>query len=216
MKIGVIITVFVFFFLFFGSTKSSYSQNCERKRFCLENFGERYIYNTQSRYGTLPMGEKKRIKTSCYSNKRYRVFVCCDPDFGEITYKVIKQVRKNVRKIKQIRKDTIISYKLDEWGEIVYLEENDYEPEEIGKEIVTDTIWETARIVEEKILFNSKSNTSEKNYWEASIKRGHSIIIEVTAPPGDPDIEGCVNIYIGSRSLSSKRFGTTGKQSLHY
>lgn len=214
MKIGVIIIVFVFFSLFLGNTKNSYSQNCERAKFCRENFDERYYFETQSRYGMLPLGEKKRIKTSCYSNKRYRVFVCGDSYLGEISYKVIRQIRKNEKKIKDIKKDTIIEYKLDEWGEIAYLEENDFQPVEISRKIEIDTIWVTTRVVVEKILFDSENNTSEKDYWDASIKKGHSIVIEVQTPEGDSDIEGCVNIYIGSRSLSSKRFGSAGKHNI--
>ncbi len=217
MKIGSLVTALLLLFLISANIKKVYSQKCEKKYFCEENFDDRYTFTTQSRYGTMPLGEKKRIKTSCYSNKRYRIFACGDPELnGEVHFKIIKEVRKNVRKIKEIKKDTLITYQLDEYGEIAYPEENDYQPIELSREIQIDTIWETVRVVEEKILYDNETTTSEKPYWEASIKRGHSIIIEVETPPGDPDIEGCVNIYIGSRSLSDKQFGSAGKHRTMY
>ncbi|MFH2095507.1 MAG: hypothetical protein ABIJ16_07375 [Bacteroidota bacterium] len=215
MKIAIIFTMIFTVSLFLSQAKQAKAQNCERQMYCDENFEGEYVFNLQSRYGTLPLGEKKRIKTSCYGNKRYRIFVCGEPEIGEVNYKVIKEVRKNVKKISQIRKDTVVVYKTDEYGEIMYPEENNYEPIEISRSVKIDTVYETTRVTEEKVLFDSKKNSTGKNYWEASIEgQGYSIIIEAEMPPGDPDIEECVNFYIGSRSLSNKRFGATGKQSI--
>lgn len=215
MKIGSITTVIIFLIIFFSGVKVSFSQNCEKRFYCEDNFDDKYTFTSQSRYGTMPLGDKKRIKTSCYSNKRYRIFACGDPELnGDVHFKIIKEVRKNVRKIQQIRRDTIISYQLDQWGEIAYPEENNYKPVELSRTIETDTIWETTRVVEEKVLYDSRATTDGKTYWEASITQGYSIIIEVETPPGDPDIEDCVNIYVGSKSLSSKQFGGTGKNNM--
>ncbi|GAB4286002.1 MAG: hypothetical protein Kow0068_11500 [Marinilabiliales bacterium] len=191
-----------------------YSQGCERQDLCDDLLGEGFIYQTQSRYGTLPMGETKRIKTPLLSGKRYRIVVCCDPDVGNVDFKVIKPIPKTVRKIKEIKKDTIIQYKTDDYGEILYPEENNYEPIEIGRQIQIDTLWETVRIIEEKVLYDSKK-TNDKPYWEESIEsRGYSVYIEAKMPDGDPDIEECVNIYVGSKPLSKKRMGAAGKYSL--
>ena len=217
MKIGSLITLTIIILVFASNIKVSYSQNCEKRWYCEDNFDDKYTFTSQSRYGTMPLGEKKRIKTSCYSNKRYRIFACGDEDLnGDVHFKIIKEVRKNIKKIQQIRKDTLIEFQLDEWGEVAYPEENDYQPVELSRTVETDTIWETKRITEEKVLYDSKATTDGKTYWEASIKRGHSIVIEVETPPGDPDIEDCVNIYVGSRSLSAKQFGSTGKARTMY
>lgn len=202
--------------LIFFISSVSYAQTCERAiTNCDEYYGEGFDYKSQSRFGLMPLNEKKRFKTALYSGKRYRIFVCGADDIGEVSYKIIEPVRKTVKVNKGVSIDTVITYKTNQFGETEYPEENNFQPVEIGREYKKDTIWEVQRIIEEKVLFDSKKNSTGNNYWEKVIKeQGFSVIIEATTAAGDDDLEDCVNFYVGSKSTSDKQFGGYGKQKI--
>ncbi|MFH2143015.1 MAG: hypothetical protein ABIJ97_11365 [Bacteroidota bacterium] len=216
MRTKYLISLFISACIILIITTASKSQTCDRIKICEENYGEGFEYTSQSRFGLMPLSEKKRVKTALYSGKRYRIFVCGSEDIGEINYKIIEPVRKTVKQIKTINIDTLIDYKTNQFGEVEYPEENNYQPVEIGRSVQKDTIWETSRVIEEKVLFDSKKNNTGNNYFEKVIKeQGFSIIIEATTATSDDDIEDCVNFYVGSKSTSEKQFGGYGKQKIN-
>lgn len=196
-----LLTATLFILAFFVSPDAS--AQCNRKKYCPDNFGD-FDYASQSSFASLAPGDTTRANVVLYTNQNYRIFVCADPMLGDVKYQVILPERKTSRKIDQIKKDTIVTYKSDENGEYIY--------DDLGnmvvasKTVVVDTTWITERYTFEKVLYDNKNNKSGKPYFEYSPKKSGRLQVKIQLPAGNAEDQGCVNIFVGRKVIGSKNF----------
>lgn len=194
-----IIIIFVGLMLFALNSQAQ----CNKKKYCPDNWGD-YDYASQSSFASLAPGDTSRANVVLYAGQQYRIFVCNDPKLGDVGYQVVLPERKTKRTISEIRRDTVKTYKLDEYGEYVY--------DDLGNMIVTsktvtsDTIWLTERYTFEKVLFDSKNNKTGKAFFEYKPSKSGRLQVKIKVPGGDPEYTGCVNIYVGRKAIGSKSF----------
>lgn len=194
--------------LFFSN---SLSGQCERKKYCIE-YMEDFDYRSQSAFAKLSPGDTSSVNIVLYGKQKYRIFVCADPDLGEVSYKIVRPERKTKRTIKEIKKDTTLIYETDEYG--------DYKTDEYGeliikgREVSIDTIWNTERITVDKVIFDSKQQNKDP-YFEFTPTKSGRYIIRIAVPAADSYDEGCVNAYVGRKSPGSKKFIKKGSISKH-
>lgn len=192
-------------FLFVSSSFQLYAQ-CEKKKYCSDYFDD-FDYRSQSSFAKLSPGDTSSISVVLYGGQKYRIFICSDEKLGKVNWKLVNPERKTKRTIQSIKKDTLVLYKVNEYG--------DYETDEMGnllvkeKKINTDTLWNTERITVDKVVFDNKS-ASAKPYYEIQPKKSERFIIRLSIPSGDPYYEGCVNAYIGRLAAGSKSFSREG------
>ncbi|PKP21465.1 MAG: hypothetical protein CVU05_06725 [Bacteroidetes bacterium HGW-Bacteroidetes-21] len=179
------------------------SAQCNKKKYCAENFGD-YDYNSQSSFASLAPGDTSRANVVLYANQTYRIFVCADPSLGDVKYQVILPERKTSRRIDQIKKDTVVTYKTDEYGEYMYDDLGNMVVQ--SKTVVVDTTWITERFTFEKVLYDNKNNKSGKPYFEYAPKKSGRLQVKIQVPGGDPENQSCVNIYVGRKVIGSKNF----------
>ena len=192
------------FFLICGITSQSYAQRCS-ERICDKDKLEDYDYRSQTSFAYLIPGDTARLNIVVYNGQTYKIFTCSESDLGEVHYNIIRPIRKVKRKIKDINTEVQIEYKTDEYGEEVY--DENWEPIEIGRTTVYDTIWETIRFTEDKVVFDNQNNEQGNNYWKYICKNTRRMVIEVIVPEGDPDMQGCVVIMVGRKTTqTSTRF----------
>lgn len=179
---------------------------CERKKFCEDNLDD-YDYRSQSSFAKLSPGDTSSVNFVLYGNSRYRIFVCCDPDLGDVLWKVVRPERITKRTIASIKKDTTVTYKVNENGDFI--------TDDLGnlvvksKQVNVDTLWNTQRISVDKVLYDNKKNT-DKMFFEISPKKTERFIVRVTVPNGDPNFAGCANVYVGKLPVESKNFSKQG------
>ncbi len=212
MKFKSILSFVVTTVLVISFTSSSYAQRCYKKDFCAENIDyEDYDYRTQSYFVTVYPGDTIKITAVMYANKQYKAFACANLELGDVTYQIVQPTRKSRRTIESINVDTIIDYKLDEYGEVAYPEENDYEPIEIGRSVESDTVFKVERYVYEKVIYDSKKE-SEPTFAK-NIKRTTRYFIYVYIPEDGKPSGGCLNVYIGRRETGKRNKQREGKSS---
>lgn len=191
--------IILLFVIFYSIVSNSYSQNCDN-----DFYGD-YDYRSQSKFAELSPGDTSRLNIVVYSNQDFRIFICYDEELGPCKYRIVRRDRKSERIVKSIEEEIIIEYKTDEYGNELF--DDDYNPIEVGRETVFDTIWETRKYFEEKVLFDSENNATDKPFWEKRIKKTHRLIIEVIIPEGgDSGYLGDVEIMVGRRSKISTKF----------
>ncbi|MCX7862947.1 MAG: hypothetical protein N2449_08120 [Bacteroidales bacterium] len=179
---------------------------CERKNYC-DDYMEDYDYRSQSSYAKLSPGDTASVNIVLYGNQKYRIFVCNDPKLGNVQWKVVQPERKTKRTIDKIKKDTIITYETNEYG--------DYKTDKNGeliiksRQVVIDTTWITERISVDKILFDNKQQNKQP-YFEITPQKSSRYIVRVQIPSGDPNYAGCVNVYVGRKELGGKNFVKKG------
>jgi hypothetical protein len=215
MKAKVFLTTALTIVLF-GLNNYSDAQVCGKKEYNDLDFGD-YDYQGQSSFAKLSPGDTSRVKIVVYSNQMYRIFVDFDPKLGEVKYKIINPVRKSKKVIQSIQVDTNRTYLMkdtnyvDRKGNIVE-DPKDYVV--TGQKIKRDTTYSSVRYTDEIVIFDNKSNKTGKDYFETSFKKSDRIFIDITLPPGNPGISGCVNVYVGNKILGSKSFEKQGKTRL--
>lgn len=189
--------------LVLGFSNNANAQRCDKMELCDESidYGE-YDYRMQSSFLVAYPGDTVVYKTVLYIRKQYNIFVCADPDLGDVRYKIVKPYRKTIKKIKEIKNDTIVNYKLDENGEIAYPEENNYEPVVESTEVNKDTIWDIKRVTAEKLVYDSK--TGKSPMYTKVIKRTQRAFIYVYVPETGTPSGGCVNIYVGKQDIGKR------------
>lgn len=179
---------------------------CEKKDFCEDNLDD-YDYRSQSSFAKLSPGDTSSVSIVLYGNQRYRIFVCSDPKLGDVLWKVVRPERITKRTIASIKKDTAVVYKVNENGDFI--------TDDLGnlvvksKQVNIDTLWNTQRVAVDKVTYDNKKNT-DKMYFEVAPKKSERYIVRVTVPGGDPNIAGCVNVYIGRLPIDSKNFSKDG------
>ena len=173
---------------------------CERKSYC-DDYMEDYDFRSQSSYGKLSPGDTSSVNVVLYGNQTYRIFVCNDPKLGTVNWKVVIPERKTKRTINKIKKDTVLIYETNEYG--------DYKTDAEGnliiksRQINIDTIWDTERITVDKVIYDSKQQNKDP-YFEITPQKSGRYIIRVAVPAGDPKYSGCVNVYVGRKAVGSK------------
>ncbi len=200
MKTKLIFKIFFLTIIFINISSYSFSQRCDKKKFYSKQDLGKYDYRGQSSYSLLSPSDTVRLKIVVYSGQDYRIFVACDPVLGQVEYKIIQQIKKRKKIIKDIISEDVPIYKKDENGEYVIDDWGDYIEE--SSKTVYDTIWGTKKYIVKKLLF-SNLNKTEK-YWEQKVKKTQVLIIEVIVPKGDGDIAGCSSILIGHKSSRKK------------
>jgi len=181
---------------------------CEKKKFCKENLGD-YDYRSQSSFAELSPDDTSSVNFVLYGNQRYRIFVCSDPELGDVSWKVVRPERVTKRSIASIKKDTAIVYKVDENGDYITDESGNLVVK--SKKVNTDTLWNTQRVAVDKVMFDNKKN-SDKMFFEVTPKKTERYIVRVSIPDGDPNFAGCSNVYIGKLPIESKKFSKQGHQ----
>lgn len=197
--------VIILFLSIVANISNAYTQ-CERKKYC-DDYMEDYDYRSQSSYAKLSPGDTSSVNIVLYGNQKYRIFVCNDPKLGSVAWKVVQPERKTKRTIDKIKKDTIVTYEMNEYG--------DYKTDKNGnliiksRQIVVDTTWITERISVDKVLYDSKQQNKQP-YFEVTPTKSARYIVRVQIPSGDPNYSGCVNVYVGRKEVGGKNFVKKG------
>jgi len=201
MKIKSALTIFSVILIIFTSSYKAKAQRCDKKKYCRDYY-DNFDYRIQSVYAHLLPGDTSVVKTVLYSNKAYRIFACMSEEYGNIHFKIVEPYRVTEKRIKKIVYDTTITYKTDEYGDIMIDDEGNeiIESTEINK----DTIWDIRRVQKEKLIFDSEK--SDKPYWEVRVKKTKRVFIYVYVPETvDPDGD-CLAVYIGRKNIYRTKF----------
>lgn len=194
--------IFIYSILAIVLASSAHAQRCDKfNRYCDADLYD-FDYSTQSTFAHLYPGDTVPVKTVLYANKEYHITVCSSYE-GEMKWKIVKPIRKTVKTIKTIQRDTVEVYKLNEYDEYIVDEETgDYIIE--STEITVDTIWNTARVADEKFIFDNSKNVD----WRKHIEKTQRAFVYVTLPM-DANPEGeCVAVFIGRNHLVKAKFVT--------
>ncbi len=211
IKLGFATLIFLISF-----TVESYAQRCDKMKYGKEYYGN-YDFRMQSVFSTLLPGDTSIVKTVIYSGKAYRIFAAIDKEYPPVHWKITAPYRVTVKKIKAINHDTTYEYKRDEDGEIIYDENNNYQPIVTGMSVDVDTVFEKLRVQKEKLIFDSEKNDSGKPYWEKVIRKTQRIFIYVYMPTDVYPEGDCANVYIGRKflNISKSQYGY-GKARVDY
>ncbi|HIE16532.1 MAG TPA: hypothetical protein EYP69_06375 [Bacteroidales bacterium] len=203
MKVTIKLSLIVLIFFINFNTKLS-AQRCDRMRYGSEYY-EDYDFRMQSVFMTLLPGDTTVVKTVVYAGKAYRIFAAIDDEYPPVHWKITAPYRVTVKKIKAINHDTTYEYKRDEYGEIIYDEDNDYQPIVTGMSVDVDTVFESLRIQKEKLVFDSKQSDPEHPYWEKIIRKTRRLFIYVYMPTDIYPEGDCANVYIGRKFLNTHK-----------
>jgi len=180
---------------------------CEKRDFCSDDWQDDYDFRSQSSFAKLSPGDTSSVSLVLYSNQKYRMFVCFDEKLGGLTWKIVNPERKTKRSIQSIKKDTIVTYKTNENGD--FITDDNGNTIVKSRTVMIDTLWATERITVDKIMYDNKKN-SDKPYFDVIPKKTERYIIKVAVPGGDPNMSGCVNVYVGRIPIASKNFNRGG------
>ena len=185
---------------------NSFSQ-CTNKKYCNDKMGD-FDYKSQSSFALLSPGDTSRTNVVLYANQTYRIFVCGATDLGDITYKIVQPERKTERKIIGVKKDTIVTYKMDPaTGEFMYDDVGNMVVE--SRKPVQENIYETIRYTDESnVVYDSKGG---KPYLDYTPKKTGKLVVKIQIPAGDPEDEDCVNVYVGRKMVGSKNFKSSSQ-----
>jgi len=184
--------------LFSVSSQAQYLRCDKYSKYCDAELLD-FDYESQSAFSHLYPGDTIPVKTVLYSSKEYHITVCSE--YPDIEWKIVTPVRKTLKTIQEIRRDTAVTYKTDEYGDEVVDEETG-EPIVESREVTVDTIWSNKRVVEEKLIFSSDDDV----FWKERVKRTKRVFIYVILPEdADPD-GACVAVMIGRNQLARSRF----------
>lgn len=176
---------------------------CATKSFCEDFYGD-FDYRGQSSFGEFAPGDTLRSKIIVYSGQDYRIFACGHKDLGDIQFKIIEPVKEFKTVVKDIKKEDVIEYEVDEYGSF----KQDANGEMIvkSKKVKYDTIYEKQTLLKENLIFDSMNNKNNSSYWATTVKKTRRLIVEVVIPPGEEDFRDCVNIYVGRMVTAGKNF----------
>lgn len=194
--------------MFVTMSSINISAQCDKNIFCAEDWEEDYDFRSQSSFAKLSPGDTSSVSAVLYGNQKYRIFVCSDEELGDVKWKIVNPERKTKRTIQSIKKDTVVIYKTNEYGD--FLTDESGNPVVKSKSVNIDTLWNTERISVDKVMYDNKKN-SDKPYLDVQPKKSERYIVRVSVPgSGDPNFAGCVNVYIGRIPVSSKNFNRGG------
>ncbi len=177
------------------------SQDCRDLELFKKNELGDFDYRGQSTIATVITGDTTKVKIVVYSGQLYRIMVRATPNLGEVSYKIVDEVKRFQKEVKEVKESEIPVYKIDgdgnpilnEWGEYI-VDHN---------EIQRDTIWNNKKYVDRKILFDS--NKDGADLWETFPKKTRVYVIEAIIPKSDVPTEGCVDILVGFKTFKKTR-----------
>ena len=199
-----------------ASSKCGENQNCTNSA-----KDDRFDFRGQSSFMMLSPGDTARIKIILYSNNDVRIALCSEAVQQGAELRIIRAIREYSRSIDriEIRTEEEPVYKLNRSGQKIILIENDkpklgiygeklYVIDHYQKTERTDTIWKTARNIREEALYDSRKPGS-KPFFESSINKTTSVIIEVTMPENmkpNATLSGeCVGVVVGRKFWGSTK-----------
>ena len=182
----------------------SKESRCSTKSFCEDFYGD-FDYRGQSSFGEFAPGDTLRSKIIVYSGQDYRIFACGQKDLGDIQFKVIEPIKEYKTVVKDIKKEDVIEYELDEWGGFK-VDEQTGEMIVKSKTVKYDTIYEKQTLLKESLIFDSMNNKNNSSFWGTTVKKTKRLVVEVVIPAGEEDFRDCVNIYVGRMQSASKSF----------
>lgn len=176
---------------------------CATKTFCEDFYGD-FDYRGQSSYGEFNPGDTLRSKIIVYAGQDYRIFACGHADLGDIQYKIIEPIKEFKTVVKDIKKEDVIEYEIDEYGSF----KQDANGEMIvkSKTVKYDTLYEKQTLMKENLIFDSMNNKTNSSFWATTVKKTKRLVVEVVVPAGEEDFKDCVNIYVGRMVTANKNF----------
>jgi hypothetical protein len=180
----------------------SKESRCSKKFFCEDFYGE-YDFRGQTSFGEFKPGDTIRSKIIVYAGQDYRIFACGHKNLGDLRFKVIEPIKETKKVVKDIKKEDVIEYELDEYGSAKYDDKGEMIVK--SKRVRYDTIYERQTTIREKQIFDNMNNKNNASFWEVSCSKTRRLVVEVIIPEGDPEIFDCVNIYVGRKTTSSKK-----------
>jgi hypothetical protein len=197
MKIKVILITIIGFLLF--STNPIQAQKCYKKLVCDKDMLEGYDFQGQSTSGAMRAGDKAKIKFVTYSGQEYKIFTCGADELGQVQFRILDEIRRYDRIVKEVLEAEVPVYKENEYGAYETDEWGDYI--QTGTEMQYDTIWEKKRVVEEKLVYDDAKEGV--GYWTYECAKTKTWLIEVEVPKENEGQVGCVDILVGHRSKRS-------------
>lgn len=197
MKVNVIF--FTILSLLFFAINPVEAQKCYKKTQCDKELLEGYDFQGQSTSGAMRAGDKAKIKFVTYSGQEYKIFTCADPELGQVQFRILDEIRRYDRIVKEVIESEVPVYKENEYGAYETDEWGDYI--QIGTEMQYDTIWDKKRVIEEKLVYDSAKEGD--GAWLFQCKKTQTWLLEIEVPGENQGYVGCVDILIGHRSQRS-------------
>ena len=197
MKIKVIFISIIGFLLF--STNPIQAQKCYKKLVCDKDMLEGYDFQGQSTSGAMRAGDKAKIKFVTYSGQEYKIFTCAVPELGQVQFRILDEIRRYEKIVKEVFEQEVPVYKENEYGAYEMDDWGDYI--QTGTEMQYDTVWEKKRVVEEKLEYDNAKEGD--GHWIYACPKTKTWLLEVEVPSENEGQVGCVDILIGHRSKRS-------------
>ncbi|OFX61494.1 MAG: hypothetical protein A2046_06625 [Bacteroidetes bacterium GWA2_30_7] len=176
---------------------------CATKSFCEDFYGD-FDYKGQSSYGEFAPSDTLRSKIIVYAGQDYRIFSCGHKDLGDLQFKIIEPIKEFKTVIKDIKKEDVIEYEVDEYGSFKVDDQGEMIVK--SKTVKYDTIYEKQTLLKENLIFDNMNNKNNSAYWDSTVKKTKRLIVEVVIPAGEESFKECVNIYIGRMVSANKKF----------
>jgi len=203
--------------LFFFSVSATYVlaqkndltvDKCKVKKLCTPEMYGDFDYSKQTLAAILSPGDKIPASAIIDASNIARILVCADPQLGTVKFRLLEEVEENqpyVIKVnkreeqKEIyKKNSKGEFVLDDWGDKVF--------EGYETIVQLDTLWGRKLVKREIEVFDSQNNKDGVTYWQENVKVARRLKVEVIVPEGDASVEGCVNLYVGHKSVGKKEF----------
>lgn len=197
-----------------SATVALTSSKCGDSQDCMHDAqNDQFDFRGQSTFMRMAAGDTSRIKVILYSNNDVRIALCKEAASSGATFKVIHTVREYSRAIDRIEKkmEKEPVYRLNKAGKKIPVKENGkpkvdaygqavYEIERYRNAEHSDTIWRTDRNIREETIFDS-NKPGNKQFYENSIDRTMSVIIEVAIPvtAKAKQTEECIGVMVGRK-----------------
>lgn len=182
-------------------SQAAISQDCRDIELFKKNELGDFDYRGQTTMATVLSGDTAKVKIVVYAGQLYRIMVRATPNLGEVYYKIIDEVKRFQKEVKEVKESEIPVYKIDEEGNPILNEWGEYIVDR--NEIQRDTIWTNKKYIDRKVLFDSKKDAAD--LWETFPKKTRVYVIETIIPKSDVPTEGCAHILVGFKSFKKNR-----------
>lgn len=182
-------------------SQAAIGQDCRDIELFKKNELGDFDYRGQTTMATVLSGDTAKVKIVVYAAQLYRIMVRATPNLGEVSYKIIDEVKRFQKEVKEVKESEIPVYKIDEEGNPILNEWGEYIVDR--NEIQRDTIWTNKKYIDRKVLFDSKKDAAD--LWETFPKKTRVYVIETIIPKSDVPTEGCAHILVGFKSFKKNR-----------
>lgn len=211
MKFSILLKSIFYTLLLILSTNNIKAQ-CSKEKLCDKTDLRDYDTRSQSRFIKLAPGDTSKFSIVAYANNELMIVTCSETHLGVVEMNVYESQRVKEKYIKEILTFDGSEEETDEWEEESsnyydeYGEEEETETEEETTPATPDTIWAYSSTVQDILVFNSINNEKNVPYYNELVKKTIRLTIEVIVPAGDPKDVGCVNIYVGRKTVDKKGY----------